>query len=159
MRAQVFEKFESFHLAQVGRKISETVDLDRSAEESRTVILTGLDEELDQMKRTLDGLDSLLNEVATKLSEKMPSDVRASLNVIYFPQIGFLVTVPMNPATGNAVYGGSFDNPWERMFVTEYDLTHSYEMCVVLTVHIEIRPTSRVVKHGKWMTTLETFTA
>jgi DNA mismatch repair protein MSH5 len=115
----VFEKFEGFHLAQVGRKISETVDLEKSAEESRTVILPGIDEELDQLKRTLDGLDDLLNEVAAKLSEKMPSDLRASLNVIYFPQIGFLVTVPIDPETGDAVYAGSFDNAWEQMFTTE----------------------------------------
>jgi DNA mismatch repair protein MSH5 len=104
----VFEKFEGFHLAQVGRKISETVDLEKSAEESRTVILPGID-----------GLDDLLNEVAAKLSEKMPSDLRASLNVIYFPQIGFLVTVPIDPETGDAVYAGSFDNAWEQMFTTE----------------------------------------
>jgi hypothetical protein len=83
------------------------------------VILPEVDEELDQLKRTLDGLDHLLNEVAAKLSEKMPSDLRASLNVIYFPQIGFLVTVPVDPDTGNAVYAGSFDNAWEQMFTTE----------------------------------------
>lgn len=117
---QIFETFESYHLAQVGRKISETIDLDRSAEESRTVILAGVDEELDQMKRTLDGLDSLLNEVATKLSENMPSDIRATLNVIYFPQIGFLVTVPIDPANGAEVYNGTYDNRWERMFAIEY---------------------------------------
>lgn len=71
------------------------------------------------MKRTLNGLDSLLNEVATKLSEKMPSDLRTTLNVIYFPQIGFLVTVPVDPVTGTAIYEGCFDNRWERMFATE----------------------------------------
>ncbi|KAF2832856.1 hypothetical protein CC86DRAFT_414515 [Ophiobolus disseminans] len=119
IRNKVFEKFEDFHLAQVGRKISETVDLEKSAEEGRTVILPEVDEELDQLKRTLDGLDDLLNEVAAKLSEKMPSNLRASLNVIYFPQIGFLVTVPVDPETENAVYAGSFDNAWEQMFTTD----------------------------------------
>lgn len=119
IRDKVFENFESYHLAQIGRKLSETIDLDRSAEESRTVILTGVDEELDQMKRTLDGLGSLLNEVAAKLSEMMPSDLRAALNVIYFPQIGFLVTVPIDPTTGSEVYDGGFESQWERMFATE----------------------------------------
>ncbi|KAL5113758.1 hypothetical protein ACEQ8H_008370 [Pleosporales sp. CAS-2024a] len=116
---KVLAKFEGFHLAQVGRKISETIDLDKSAEESRTVVLPGVDEELDRLKWTLDGLDDLLNEVAAKLSEKMPSDVRASLNVIYFPQIGFLVTVPFDPETGNAVYAGGFDSVWVQMFTTD----------------------------------------
>jgi DNA mismatch repair protein MSH5 len=95
------------------------VDFGKSAEESRTVILPEVDEELDHMKRTLDGLEDFLNQVAAKLSEKMPSNLRASLNVIYFPQIGFLVTVPIDPTTGAAVYDGNFDNPWERMFSTE----------------------------------------
>ncbi|KAF1911832.1 muts domain V-domain-containing protein [Ampelomyces quisqualis] len=119
IRAKIFDKFEGFHLAQVGRKISETIDLEKSAEESRTVILPGVDDELDQLKRTLSGLDDLLNQVAAKLSEKIPSDLRASLNVIYFPQIGFLLTVPIDPATGDAAYAGNFDNIWEQMFTTE----------------------------------------
>jgi DNA mismatch repair protein MSH5 len=73
---QVFERFEGYHLAQIGRKISETIDLEGSTEEGRTVIMPGIDEELDQMKRTLDSLDDFLNRVARKLSEKMPSNMR-----------------------------------------------------------------------------------
>jgi DNA mismatch repair protein MSH5 len=75
----VFEKFEGYHLAQIGRKISETIDLQGSTEESRTVIMPGVDDELDQMKRTLDSLDDFLDRVARKLSEKMPSDIRKSM--------------------------------------------------------------------------------
>ncbi|KAA8625153.1 MutS Mismatch repair ATPase [Pyrenophora tritici-repentis] len=116
---EVLTTFESYHLAQIGRKIRETIDLKSSVEQGRTVIIPGIDEELDQMKLTLDSLDDFLNRVARKLSEKMPSDLRANLNVIYFPQIGFLCTTPVDPETGTAVYDGSFDNPWERMFSTE----------------------------------------
>jgi DNA mismatch repair protein MSH5 len=71
------------------------------------------------MKRTFAGLDDLLSQVARKLSEKVPPDLQEELNVIYFPQIGFLTTVPSNPETGGAVYEGGFENPWERMFSTE----------------------------------------
>jgi DNA mismatch repair protein MSH5 len=81
--------------------------------------LPGVDEELDQLKRTLEGLDDLLNQVAAKLSEDMPTQLRASLNVIYFPQIGFLVTVPIDPVTEDAIYSGNLENVWERMFTTE----------------------------------------
>lgn len=73
---QVFEKLEGYHLAQIGRKISETIDLKGSVEQGRTVIMPGIDEELDQMKLTLDSLDDLLNQVARKLSEKMPVSLR-----------------------------------------------------------------------------------
>ena len=44
--------------------------------------MQGIDEELDQMKQTLDSLDEFLNRVARKLSEKMPSDLRKSLPVL-----------------------------------------------------------------------------
>jgi DNA mismatch repair protein MSH5 len=117
---QILENLEGFHLAQVGRKISETVDFDNSAQDSRTVILPGVDDHLDQMKRTLDGLESLLDQVAVQLSVRMPPNYSSSLNVIYFPQIGFLVTVPLDPETQAPVYEGGFDNPWERLFCTEY---------------------------------------
>jgi DNA mismatch repair protein MSH5 len=136
VRAKVFEQFEGYHLAQVGRRISETVrsshnpppilsidktkvDLEKSAEESRTVMLPGIDDELDQMKRVFEGLPDLLSQVARKLCETVPSDVQGSLNVVYFPQIGFLVTVPIVPTTGVAAHSGSFDDPWECMFSTE----------------------------------------
>jgi DNA mismatch repair protein MSH5 len=104
----------------VGRKVSETVDFDKSAQESRTVILPGIDEQLDQMKRTLNGLESLLDQVAIQLAASMPPDSSSSLNVIYFPQIGFLVTIPLDHTTQAPVYEGDLENPWERLFSTEY---------------------------------------
>jgi DNA mismatch repair protein MSH5 len=51
--------------------------------------------------------------------KKLLIKLGATLNVIYFPQIGFLCTTPVNELTGNAVYEGTFDSPWERMFATE----------------------------------------
>ncbi|KAF2264564.1 hypothetical protein CC78DRAFT_580350 [Lojkania enalia] len=123
IRNKVFDKFDGYHLARVGGRISEIVDFDKSAEESRTVILPGVDEELDQMKRTFAGLDALLSQVARKMSEKIPSNLQEALNVIYFPQIGFLTAVPIDPTTHTAVYDGGFGNPWERMFSTE---EHAY---------------------------------
>lgn len=72
--------FEGYHLAQIGRKISETIDLKSSAEQGRTVIMPGVDEELDQIKLTLDSLNDFLNRVARKLSEKMPADLRETFH-------------------------------------------------------------------------------
>ena len=95
------------------------MDFETSAEEQRTVVNAGVDGELDEMKRTFTGLDMLLSQVARKLSERIPANIQESLNVIYFPQIGFLTTVPLDPATGGGVFEGGVDNPWERMFCTE----------------------------------------
>lgn len=71
------------------------------------------------MKQTFAGLDDLLGQVARKLSERIPADLQQALNVLYFPQIGFLTTVPLDPETGGAVYDGGYESPWERMFSTE----------------------------------------
>ncbi|KAF2198323.1 hypothetical protein GQ43DRAFT_465698 [Delitschia confertaspora ATCC 74209] len=119
IRAKVIEKFEGYHFAQVGRKIGEIIDFEKSAEEGRTVIRAGVDEELDHMKHIFAGLDALLSQVARKLAERIPFELQESLNVIYFPQIGFLTTVPLDPTTGGGVYEGGIDSPWERMFSTE----------------------------------------
>lgn len=119
IRVKFFEQVEGYHLAQVGRKISDTVDFEKSDEECRTVILEGVDEELDNMKRTFAGLDDLLGTVARNLSEKLPAKLQTVLNILYFPQIGFLITVPRDLATNEAVYEGNLDNPWEHMFSTK----------------------------------------
>jgi DNA mismatch repair protein MSH5 len=37
----VFQHFEGYHLAMIGRRISETIDLTASAEQGRTAIMTG----------------------------------------------------------------------------------------------------------------------
>jgi DNA mismatch repair protein MSH5 len=116
IRAKFFEHLEGYHLAQVGRKISDTVDLEKSADECRTIILEGFDAELDNMKRTFAGLDDLLGTVARSLSEKLPATFQATLNVLYFPQIGFLITVPLDSETDEPVY---HEDSWEHMFSTE----------------------------------------
>ena len=130
---KVLATFEGYHLAHVGRRINEIVsdaslgrslteqvDFEKSAEELRTVVLPGIDDELDRMRWDFDGLGHLLSQVARRLSERLPADVHESLNVIYFPQIGFLTTLPIDPATNTSVYEGSDEGPWERMFSTEY---------------------------------------
>ncbi|KAF2639892.1 hypothetical protein P280DRAFT_402438 [Massarina eburnea CBS 473.64] len=119
MVMKIMERFGGQPLANAGVKIHATVDFEASAEESRTVIVEGVDAELDEMKRTWNGLDDMLLQVARSLSENIPSAAQISLNVLYFPQIGFLVTVPVDPVTGEAVYQGSFDNPWEKIFDTD----------------------------------------
>ncbi|KAF2145739.1 uncharacterized protein K452DRAFT_244048, partial [Aplosporella prunicola CBS 121167] len=116
---KIFEKFEGPRLAQVGRKISEVVDFEQSAEQRRTVVLNGVDEQLDNMKRTYDGIEHLLSQVARHIAEQVPTTISAELNVIFFPQLGFLITVPYNTETECGVWEGSADDPWERMFTSE----------------------------------------
>ena len=94
--------------------VNRQIDLELSVEQHRTVFKRGIDHELDCIKEVYDGMDNLLNKAATSIASEMMDDL--DLNVIYFPQIGFLVTVPSNAADA-LVQSGRIDNSqWERMF-------------------------------------------
>ncbi|KAL1634726.1 hypothetical protein SLS56_002128 [Neofusicoccum ribis] len=119
IRNQVFETVTFQTLAQIGKKISEIIDFEESEQQHRTVVQMGVNEELDSMKRTYAAMDDLLSEVAHHTADQIPAVLGASINVIFFPQIGFLVAVPMDPETGHGIWEGSEQDVWERMFTTE----------------------------------------
>ena len=84
------------------------------------MVLQGVDPELDEMKRTYDGLEDLLGQTSRNIANSIPRQYSLDLNVIFFPQIGFLIAMPIVPETGKAEYeGGEGDEaPWERIFST-----------------------------------------
>lgn len=93
------------------------MDIDNSEEQERTVVNQGLDRDLDRMKDRYDGLSSLLKHVAIDIAATIPEELSFDINVIYFPQLGFNIAIPLNDR-GEATYSGSDEN-WELMFVTE----------------------------------------
>jgi DNA mismatch repair protein MSH5 len=106
-------------LKKVGQLITETVDFESSAEQHRTAVKDGVDIELDNMKRTYDGMEDLLGEVATQLSLDLPEWAREYVeNCIFFPQLGFLTVVKLDLETGRGKYEGEGieDDMWERRF-------------------------------------------
>ena len=86
----------------------------------RTVINAGVDLDLDEMKRSYDGLDDLLNQTSLQVAATVPAIYDLDLNVIFFPQIGFLISIPNNPATGRGDYEGGVEEGrrWDRIFST-----------------------------------------
>lgn len=119
IRNKVMERFEGHHLAAVGRGISETVDFDLSAQNRRTVVQIGIDQDLDELKRTYEGLEDLLSQVAQDVAQRVPAELDANINIIFFPQIGFLIAIRVDLETGRGVYEGNDEDPWEKMFTTE----------------------------------------
>ncbi|KAI9796475.1 MAG: MutS protein msh5 [Piccolia ochrophora] len=115
---KILGAFEPRLFTQVGNLISETVDFTASREQCRTVVCAGVDDELDEMKHRYAGLEPLLSEAVNRLHGDVPADVEVDLSVIYFPQIGYLIVVPMSPETGEVTYTGPHNtgNVWERMF-------------------------------------------
>ncbi|CAG8440083.1 18808_t:CDS:10 [Acaulospora morrowiae] len=94
---RIKEEFIVTDLKDLGSYINDVIDFDESVKENRIVIKPHVDEELDHMKRTYDGLDDFLSEVAREISAIIPTEFASTLNVIYFPQLGYLITVPLKP--------------------------------------------------------------
>ena len=69
------------------------------------------------MKDRYDGLNSLLKHVAIDIATAIPAQLDIDVNVIYFPQLGFNIAVPLNDR-GQAAYSGSSE-VWELVFITE----------------------------------------
>ncbi|KAG9293455.1 hypothetical protein G9A89_009179 [Geosiphon pyriformis] len=99
-------------LKDIGSCINDVIDFDESATESRCVVKPHVDE----ASRTYNGLDSFLvkvfffkakdqilylnsliiqSEVAREIATMIPTEFASTLNVIYFPQLGYLITVPL----------------------------------------------------------------
>lgn len=56
--------------------------------------------------------------------ESIPRAVDPGLNVIYFPQIGFLIVLPLDLETGHGVHHTHFEpeGSWIRMFSTDNEV-------------------------------------
>lgn len=78
-----------------------------------------VDNELDTMKHTYNGIENLLNVTSQVVASAVPEQYSLDLNVIFFPQIGFLISMKRDPESGQANYGGSTDDEWDRIFSTE----------------------------------------
>ena len=94
------------------------VDFQTSAMVQRTVVNVGVDDELDSKKRIYDGIEDLLNETSRNIAATVPLEFSLDLNVIFFPQIGFLISIPLDPETGSGNYQGDEQSPWDRIFST-----------------------------------------
>ncbi|KAK2760737.1 MutS protein msh5 [Arachnomyces sp. PD_36] len=117
LRSRALQKLDPIQLHRVGKAIHDKVDLDSSIEQHRTVVNPGVDAELDRMKETYAGMDSLLDEVAVNIASTIPEEVGIDINVIYFPQLGFSIAVPLDES-GRATYDGG-DEGWDQVFTTE----------------------------------------
>ena len=86
----------------------------------RTIVNPGVDDELDAMKQTYDGIEDLLNQTSQNIAATVPVQHSLDLNVIFFPQIGFLISMPSDPNTGQGHYEGgeAEDQRWEHIFST-----------------------------------------
>ncbi|KAJ4394254.1 hypothetical protein N0V93_003471 [Gnomoniopsis smithogilvyi] len=112
-------------LRRVGERIATTIDFQQSKEARRMCVLPDVDPQLDELKRNYDGLENFLNDVAAHLIAEIPEWARLYVkNCIFYPQIGFLTVVSLDPETGRGKYEGEGvdGDAWESMFVTDGDI-------------------------------------
>ncbi|KAI1407499.1 muts domain V-domain-containing protein [Hypoxylon sp. FL1857] len=118
---KVVDAIQPLALCQVGELISQTIDFEQSMERGRTAVRHGVDANLDELKRSYDGMEHFLTNVIAKLRGELPEWARKYVqNCIFFPQLGFLTVVSLNPETGKGNYDGEgLNDVWERMFAAE----------------------------------------
>lgn len=120
--------FDTMSLQNVGQVITDTIDFETSANINRVVVKDGVDTRLDEMRHLYAGMDSMLGEVARQISATafLPDGTPAPLNVVYFPQIGYLISVPSvsrnmaGTGSSNSVDAGPdfVGEDWEFQFCT-----------------------------------------
>ncbi|KAF8294171.1 hypothetical protein DL93DRAFT_856925 [Clavulina sp. PMI_390] len=134
----IVEKFrdsvDSVRLQEMGRLINERIDWETSESERRTCIRHGIDEELDKFKHAYYGLDQVLSRTALKIKKEVPPDSVESLNVLYFPQLGYLICVPRpeelsDPSEFIVVEG------WNCQFYTATSIYYKDEHMYALDEH------------------------
>ncbi|KAM0722978.1 hypothetical protein Q7P37_001176 [Cladosporium fusiforme] len=117
--AKIGEVFNKKLLAEVGTLINDVVDFTVSQEQRRTIVQAGVDDALDEAKRAYDGIENLLSQAAEHVANEVPANLDSKVNVIFFPQIGFLISIRLSELTGTGVFEGTDQDPWEKMFSTE----------------------------------------
>lgn len=121
MTNKLLTDIHPLRIREIGQMVTDIVDFERSVEQHRTAVLQGVDAELDGMKRTYDGMGSLLTQVATQLWNDVPEWARQYVeNCIFFPQLGFLTVVTLDSETGIGKYEGEGveNDVWEKMFIS-----------------------------------------
>ncbi|KAH6591068.1 hypothetical protein BASA50_009068 [Batrachochytrium salamandrivorans] len=77
-------------------KIVTKIDFDSSKKDARLVIKADVDEDLDMLKKTYSELDDILSAVAATVAQTLSPGIATSLNIVYFPQLGYLVAIPLH---------------------------------------------------------------
>ncbi|KAI8049134.1 DNA mismatch repair protein MutS [Gilbertella persicaria] len=81
-------------MEQVGSYINHVIDFETSKQEARVIVKEGVDTTLDDLREKYQHLDDYLLQVSQEISTVLPMSLRVALNVVYFPQLGYLITLP-----------------------------------------------------------------
>ncbi|XP_077981938.1 mutS protein homolog 5-like [Glandiceps talaboti] len=95
----IFKKIGSTfteELHRIANLISKIVDFDESVVLNKFVVKPNIDQALDEKKRTYNGLPDFMTKVAREELKKLSDDIK-ECNVVYLPQLGYLLAIPRSP--------------------------------------------------------------
>ncbi|KAH9480408.1 MutS protein-like protein 5 [Psilocybe cubensis] len=139
---------------EIGIKINEIIDWEESANHDRVCVRPHIDEDLDNRKFTYHGIDSVLSSVAEQISQTIPADYTTSLNVVYFPQLGYLICVPMleewrGEAGIQPLEGWTFQELLEEVLVIFEAMTKACDVCAELDCLLSFGEASRLFDYRR----------
>ncbi|GAA5812728.1 hypothetical protein MFLAVUS_006186 [Mucor flavus] len=78
----------------VGSDINDIIDFETSKAEGRIIVKEKVDADLELLREKYEALDNYLLQISQEISARLPVGLGAVLNVVYFPQLGYLITLP-----------------------------------------------------------------
>ncbi|KAH7031595.1 muts domain V-domain-containing protein [Microdochium trichocladiopsis] len=152
LASKITATIDPVQVRHVGDIITQTIDFEQSEERGRTAVRHGVDVELDELKRSYDGMEHFLTRVLASLRQQLPEWARTYIqNCSFLPQLGFLTVVTLEPKTGKGCYDGEgSEEPWECIFAAdgcvyyknmqmrEMDAQFGDAYCMIIDREIEI---------------------
>ncbi|KAI9364612.1 muts domain V-domain-containing protein [Pilaira anomala] len=89
-------------MKEVGSNINDTIDFETSKAEGRLIVKDNVDSDLDSLREKYEALDNYLLKISKDISATLPVGLGAVLNVVYFPQLGYLITLPQNRSVSDS---------------------------------------------------------
>lgn len=91
--AQKITQEFSEDLHRIASLVDKIVDFDDSVAQNRFVVKPGVDESLDEKKRTYNGLPDFMTKVAQEELSRLDASI-LECNILYLPQLGYLLAIP-----------------------------------------------------------------
>ena len=93
---ELIQKADFSNLREILAMINKIMDFEESKLKNRFVVKHGIDRDLDEKKRVFSGLPELMTKVAEQELSQLDDRV-LECNVIYLPQLGYLLAIPHYP--------------------------------------------------------------
>ncbi|CAE6386833.1 unnamed protein product [Rhizoctonia solani] len=134
---QLLKALDDVDTEETGALVNMVIDWGESQNNQRVCVNPGVDEALDEKKRIYNGLDDLLVHVARQVSQNMPEGYTSELNVLYFPQLGYLIRIP-TPSGWTTNKDFEQISEWNFQFESEKNLYYKSQQMLAedLDMHV-----------------------